>query len=165
MTRYKSMKYLITTLVLTMMSSVPACAQMTVDSTMTRPWSVTPWSSVGRMLIVLALVVVLIWLALHLLKRAMGLKGSAVGGIELFGGVSLGPRKSLQFVRVGNSLHLLGATDHHIGLIATIDDPAEVEQILAGTSTSPPDAFANLLKKFTGGKANPAIDRTNSSGA
>lgn len=96
----------------------------------------------------LVFVIGLIWASLSLLRRAMGIRTGSLSGVEFVGGVPLGPKRSLQFVRVGKVLYLIGATDHHLGLIAKIDDPEIIDGILSQQSGKRPEPFASILGRF-----------------
>jgi len=119
------------------------------DSLGFRNWQGPSWGGYVKMLLALAVVLVLVWVVLSLLRRTMGLRGAGIAGVQLLGGISLGQRRSLQFIKVGKALLLIGATDHHLGLIARIDDPQEMEAILARPAGAP-QSFGNLLQKLGG---------------
>lgn len=75
----------------------------------------------------LILIGILIYGLVRVLARArMQPKG---GLFQVYGGVSLGPNKSLQLVRMGDSLYLLGVGDN-IQLIRRIEPGPEAENLL-----------------------------------
>lgn len=132
-----------------------SAAAVPPDSTLSETWSSPSWTGLLKVTAVLAVVLALVWLTVGLLKRAMGLKGGALSGVQLLGGLALGQRRALQFIKVAGKVHLLGITDHHISLISTVDDPAEVEKLTAGFSRSGSDPFAAVFRRVTGKRANP----------
>lgn len=146
--------------------AAPAAFAASADSTGLGKWAEPSWSPILKMLLVLGVVIILIWVTLSLLKRSMGMGRSAVGGIQLLGGVSLGQRKSLQLVKLGSSIYMLGATDHHIGLIAEIKDPDEISRMLSSPQSLVPETFSSLFQKIAARKAAaPAKDGQNQSGS
>ena len=121
---------------------------------MVKTWSDPSWGQYLKIVVILAVIIVLIWLTLSVLKRLMGLqKGSS--GIELAGGISLGSRRSIQFVKIGSTLYLLGVTDQQINLIHIIRDPQEMESILNSRRANTQEPFSVLLKKLTGKAGKP----------
>ena len=122
---------------------------MPIDTTEAFQWIEPSWGQFFKVIFILALVVVMIWLTLALLRRVMGFKGTSVGNTKLLGGIPMGTRKSLQFVMIGNTLHVLGVTDHHISLLSTIEDPDKIEAILDRSSQKfDGEQFTRFLKKF-----------------
>ena len=125
------------------------------DSTLVE-WSVGPtWWQFVKVALILVVVLVLIWFSLMFLRRTIGVKPGGLAGVELLGGLPLGPRKSLQLIRVGKAIYIVGATEHHIGLIAEIDDPEEIEAFASYRSGTSKGSFSDLLKKFTRGSSVP----------
>jgi flagellar biogenesis protein FliO len=121
------------------------------DSTLSLGWVEPSWGQFIKLILLLAFVIALIWISLSLLRRMMGLKGGGgVNGVELSGGIPLGQRKSIQFIKAGKSLYLVGVTDHHIGLISVINDPEEISSILMSRNTGAKEPFSRLLKKISG---------------
>lgn len=105
-----------------------------------------------KMALLLALVVALIWLLLNAMRRISGVRVGGTAGVEILGGIPLGPRRSIQFIRIGRSLYLIGATDHHLSMIDVIKDAEEIEEVVAkkGASEIKSMAFSKFLAKFTG---------------
>jgi len=124
------------------------CGGMPVDSTMVKTWSDPSWGQYLKIVGILAVIIVLIWLTLSVLKRLMGLQ-KASNGIELAGGISLGSRRSIQFVKIGSTLYLLGVTDQQVSLINIIRDPQEIESILNSRRATTQEPFSALLRKLT----------------
>ncbi|MCF7810699.1 FliO/MopB family protein [bacterium] len=121
------------------------------DSTLALGWTEPSWGQFIKLILLLAFVIALIWISMSLLRRMMGLKGgSGVKGVELSGGVPLGARKSIQFIKAGKSLYLIGVTDHHIDLISVINDPDEISSILQSRNSGSNEPFSRLLKRITG---------------
>lgn len=102
---------------------------------------------IAKMLMALALVLALV-MGLYLLARRF-LPGNAgagpAGGMRLLGRLPLGPRKWLALVEVGGKAHLLGVADQSINLLATLDDPDQVERLAQARPS-----FSGLLKRAQG---------------
>ncbi len=127
----------------------PAFCTATADSTESFAWSQPSWGHLVKVVLLLVLVIVLIWVCLGLLKRAMGMRGGGNNGVIMAGGVPLGQRKSIQFIKIGGTLYLIGVTDHNIGLIDTIKDENEIEDIVNIRTPSSNQLFSTLLKKVS----------------
>jgi len=125
------------------------------DSTLSLGWTEPSWGQFIKLILLLGVVIALIWISLSLLRRMMGLKGGGgVKGVELSGGIPLGARKSIQFIKAGKSLYLVGVTDHHVGLISVIDDPDEISSIVQSRNAGSSEPFSRLLRRISG-KAGP----------
>ena len=68
------------------------------------------WGLVIRFLLALALVVVLIYVLLKLMNKFTSKQGQ-LNNLENLGGVSVGMNKSVQLVKVGTKVYLLGVGD------------------------------------------------------
>jgi flagellar protein FliO/FliZ len=79
----------------------------------------------------------------------MGLS-RGTGSVEMAGGISLGARRSIQFVKIGSSLYLLGVTDQQVNLIHIVHDPEEIESILTSHKSNVQEPFSTILRKLTG---------------
>ncbi|EGL82512.1 flagellar biosynthetic protein FliO [Caldalkalibacillus thermarum TA2.A1] len=87
----------------------------------------------GWMIVQLIFYTVLIIILIVLFIRFLARRQQKLGHQQLFehmGGTSLGPHKSLQLIKVGGKIYLLGVSDQ-ITLIKEIDDPAQIERIEA----------------------------------
>ena len=136
------------------LTSPGICLGMPADSTMVKSWSDPSWGQFLKIVVILAVIIVLIWLTLSILKRLTGMR-SASSGIEMAGGVSLGSRRSIQFVKIGPKLYLLGITDQQVNLIHIIRDPQEIESILNSRRAATQEPFSALLRKLTGKAGKP----------
>jgi len=125
------------------------CRAAPTDSTMVNAWSDPSWGQFLKIIVILAVIIVLIWITLSLLKRSMGLSSGA-GKVEMAGGISLGARRSIQFVKIGSALYLLGITDQQVNLIHIVHDPQEIESILTSRRSTAQEPFSALLRKLTG---------------
>lgn len=120
------------------------------DSTASQlPQVISMWTF-AKMFLVLAIVLVLIWFILKMLRSMTGLPGTGKVRAELIGGIALGTKRSIQFLRAGNSLLIIGVTDHHISLISKVTDENEIAQIVS--PSDPTDtgriSFSRVLSKF-----------------
>ena len=140
--------YVLTPLLLLLYVS-PAFCTAVVDSTETFAWSQPSWGHLVKMVFLLLLVIVLIWVCLGLLKRALGLRSGGNNGVIMAGGVPLGQRRSIQFIKIGRTLYLVGVTDHNIGLIDAIKDEDAIEDIVNIHTSSGNQLFSTLLKKVS----------------
>ncbi len=120
-----------------------------VDTSGTVQFTGPSWGQFLKVALILVVVILLVWVSLSLLRRTMGFRGGRLSGVELLGGVALGPRRSIQFIKVGGSLYLIGATDHHLGLIATIDDPQTVQRIIEEQTSASREPFAALIRRLS----------------
>ena len=117
-------------------------------------WSSGPtWWNFAKMVFFLGVVLVLIWLTLSFLRKSMGLRGQGISSLTLEGGLALGPKRSIQIVKAGSKIYLVGATDHHLGLIAVIDDPKEIEVLLSSQTSTGKAPFRDILSRFSRGSS------------
>ncbi|MFH1010058.1 MAG: flagellar biosynthetic protein FliO [bacterium] len=109
------------------------------------------WLSIVKMIAVLLGVLGLILLLAYLARR-LGLsryRGRHDGnGVEILGTRSLGPRRQVVILRVGDSILLVGATDRNLTPLMEIRDPEEREKILKGFEKTLPPSFRGILRKF-----------------
>ncbi|KMK77228.1 flagellar biosynthetic protein FliO [Alkalihalobacillus pseudalcaliphilus] len=86
------------------------------------------FSSVIRLLIAFAFIVVLIYFGLRFInKKTQRFQSSHY--LQNLSGVSLGANRSVQIVRVGEKLLIVGVGDS-IQLLKEVDDPEEIEKLL-----------------------------------
>lgn len=108
-----------------------------------------------KTLLSLALVIGILLLFMFGMKW---LSGKASGGssiakqLQIYGSLSLGPKKALYLVHVVNRVLVLGVTENNVSLISEITDEKEIETLLhssgreiSGTSKT----FASFLAQFT----------------
>ncbi|RID88151.1 flagellar biosynthesis protein FliZ [Mesobacillus zeae] len=111
---------------------------------------VTIWDFI-RMILATAFVVGLLYLLLkYINKRSMTYKRSQL--VENLGGTSLGTNRSIQVVKAGNRLLVVGVGEN-IQLLKEIDDPEEFRQIIEEHNNKleqliqPSDIVTKLLKR------------------
>lgn len=117
-----------------------------------------------QMFVALAIIVFLIYALLKLFNKRSKRFGSH-STIENIGGVSLGQNKSVQIVRIGSKLYILGVGDS-VQLIKEITDEEEVERIIA--EHNPSEVFDQpiskvsqwLKKRFVDGNAAPQQEQS-----
>jgi flagellar protein FliO/FliZ len=115
-------------------------------------WSTGPsWWQFIKVLFFLGLILALIWIVLNGLRKVGGRGGGNLQGVEIVGGLPLGPRRSLVFVKVGSAVYIIGATDHHLSSIGEITDPEVVKELTSGERKIVP-VFGDLLRRATGSK-------------
>ncbi len=105
------------------------------------------WQTLGA----LALVVVLIFLARHILARFAGGRaaGGASGVVEVLSRTPVGSRQSVMLLRVGGRVLVVGAGGETMNTLTEIDDPEQVSQLLGAVERaragSLSGAFAGAL--------------------
>ncbi|MFW6155204.1 MAG: FliO/MopB family protein [Planctomycetota bacterium] len=110
------------------------------------------WQTLGA----LALVVVLIFLARHILARFAGGRtgGKATGVVEVLSRTAVGSRQSVMLLRVGPRVLVVGAGGETMNTLTEIDDPEQVSQLLGAVERaragSLSGAFAGALKRQQG---------------
>jgi len=109
------------------------------------------WLSILKMVAVLVGVLGLIFLLAYLARR-LGLsdfrRRDDRSGVEVVGIRSLGPRRQVIVLKVGEAILLVGAADKSLTPLMEIRDPAEREKILKGFEKSAPFSFRGILAKF-----------------
>ena len=109
------------------------------------------WLSIFKTVAVLLGVLGLIFLLAYLARR-FGLSrfhsGSAESGLEVVGMRSLGPRRQVIVMKVGETLLVVGATEKSLTPLMEIRDTDEQEKILKGFRKSPPISFRGILAKL-----------------
>lgn len=132
-------------------------AQFNRPDSLMQNWSAEPglWS-ILKVMFLLGLVLALIWISLNALKKVSRKGGGSLRGVEVVGGVPLGTRKSLIFVKISGKIHIIGATDQQLCAIGVIDDPAEVAVILADVSGKNIVPFRDIFSRLTGRSDTPA---------
>ena len=104
-----------------------------------------------RMILATAFVAALIYFLLKFInKKSMVYKSSQL--VENLGGTSLGANRSVQIVKAGNKLLIVGVGEN-IQLLKEIDDPEEYSQVIQEYNTKmeqlvqPSDIVTKLLKR------------------
>ncbi len=125
-------------------------AQLASPDSLAKSWSGEPglWPLM-KVLLLLVLVLGLVWISLSALRKVTGKGGGSLKGVEIIGGLPLGPRRSLIFVKIAGKVHIIGATDHHLTSIGQIDDPAEVSELVSNGPSDNMTQFKDILGKFT----------------
>lgn len=91
----------------------------------------------------LLLVLALIYLFLYFLKRRNKL-GTRIQALENLGGITVGQNKSVQLVRLGDYLYLIGVGEE-ITLLQKIEDRALIEEIMKEKAAQAADFSASSL--------------------
>ncbi|MFH0765914.1 MAG: flagellar biosynthetic protein FliO [Calditrichota bacterium] len=108
------------------------------------------WWQLVKVILALALVLGLVIVTIFALKRLQAKSPAKGGGIEPLGGLALGPRRSLQLIKAGNRVFLIGVTDHHLSRIAEFSDINEVASFSTENKTTPLPVFGDILRRITG---------------
>lgn len=93
-------------------------------------------------------VLLLIFGGAVVLRRWQGTRSSAASTrrLAVVETVRLSQRQALHLVHAGNQCFLVGATDHHISLISTVDAPSQ------GVSSTAAAEFAEMLQAVQSGE-------------
>jgi flagellar biogenesis protein FliO len=119
------------------------------DTTM-QAWSSGPgWWDFVKVIMILVMIIGLIWVSLAGLKKLSAQRGGGIAGAEVIGALALGPKRSLIFVRIAGTVHIIGATDQNLNSIGTIDDPGVIDA-LSNRGVGQQPNFGDLLKRVTG---------------
>ena len=110
--------------------------------------SPTLFSIILKLIIVLAIIVGLIYLLLRVFNRSGHLNRHGDALVNL-GGISLGANKSIQTIKVGEKVFLVGVGDD-ISLLTEITDEQVIEALVAkqDASTLPAQSILGQLKIF-----------------
>lgn len=113
------------------------------------------FSDILRMIVATVFVVGLLYFLLKFMnKRSASYKSSQL--VENLGGTSLGANKSVQIVKAGSRLFVVGVGED-INLLKEIDDPEEYQQILTDynqrmdQNIQPGDVITKWIKKMKSG--------------
>ncbi|MCF3942421.1 flagellar biosynthetic protein FliO [Oceanobacillus alkalisoli] len=102
-----------------------------------------------RLVFALLLVVGLIYVFLYFLKRRNKF-GNRIKNLENVGGISVGQNKTVQLIRLGDKLYLIGVAEN-ITLLEEIEDPILMENIMKAkeeqTELDASNIFSSILKK------------------
>ncbi|MFS0751834.1 flagellar biosynthetic protein FliO [Oceanobacillus sp. 1P07AA] len=103
-----------------------------------------------KMIFALLLVIGLIYIVLKLLGKRNKL-GSNIKSLENVGGISVGQNKSIQLVRIGNQVYMVGVGDN-VELLQEITDEDTIQQILNDEQQSEDFLAANFISMLTNKK-------------
>lgn len=98
------------------------------------------------------------WLARQFLKSGGPLSIAAPSAIELLSRQSIGPQQQLALVRFGRRMLLVGTTPTGMSTLATVDDPEEIQTIVAELRASTSQVGPTLLDLFRNKRAEPNRD-------
>lgn len=104
------------------------------------------WGLVIRFLLALALVVVLIYVLLKLMNKFTSKQGQ-LKNLENLGGISVGMNKSVQLVKVGSTVYLLGVGDT-VELLTEVTDQAFIDQLLSNKEAPGADLFSKVTQSL-----------------
>jgi flagellar biosynthetic protein FliO len=109
------------------------------------------WLSLLKTIAVLLGVIGLIFLLAYLARR-LGLsrynRGHGGAGLEVIGTRTLGPRRQVVVLKVGQAILLIGATDRSLTPLMEIRDADEQEEILSSFEKPSPLSFKGILAKL-----------------
>jgi len=103
-------------------------------------------SSLGQMLLGLAIVIVVLFVCLWLLKRLGGPRGAA-RGLKVLGATPVGPRERVVLVEVADKVLVLGVAPGRVNTLHTLDAD-ELAASLPAPAPAAPHGFAERLKQM-----------------
>ena len=98
------------------------------------------------------------WLVRQFLVSRGPLATGAPAAIELLSRQSIGPQQQLALVRFGRRILLVGTTPTGMSTLATVDDPAEVQAIVAELRPATSKMGPTLLDLFRSSRTEPSHD-------
>jgi flagellar biogenesis protein FliO len=98
------------------------------------------------------------WLVRQFLVSRGPLATGAPAAIELLSRQSIGPQQQLALVRFGRRILLVGTTPTGMSTLATVDDPVEVQAIVAELRPITSKMGPTLLDLFRGQRGEPTRD-------
>jgi len=104
------------------------------------------WFDFVKMFFALAVVIALIYIILRFINKKNRLFGQ-MKAMENLGGISLGPNRSIQLVRIGEIVLVVGVGET-IQLLKEITSPEEIEQLMSQHEVQPIQVGQNLLNKI-----------------
>ena len=119
-----------------------------LNSNINQTNSPTLFSIILKLIIVLAIIIGLIYLLLRVFNRSGHLNRHGDALVNL-GGISLGTNKSIQTIKIGKKVFLVGVGDD-ISLLTEITDEQVIEALVAkqDASTLPAQSILGQLKIF-----------------
>ena len=109
------------------------------------------WLSILKTVAVLLGVLGLILLLAYLARRfgfSRFHSGSGESGLEVIGMRSLGPRRQVVVLKIGDTILVVGATEKSLTPLMEIRDADEQEKILKGFEKPPSISFRGILAKL-----------------
>lgn len=112
------------------------------------------WGAIFRLIVALAIVLPLAYLAARLYSKQAG--GGKSRALNVLDARVLGPNRGIYLVEAGERLLLLGVTSHQITLLAEFTDPDQIERLKEsanGGNAAPFSEFlGNAIKKSRRGE-------------
>jgi len=111
-----------------------------------------PWGYLG-LVFNLGLVLVAIWAAVMAMRWYVRRMNGEIGGarqLQVLESRALGPNRSLHLVRLADRAVLLGVTSDRINALLTVDDPAEVERMVATAAAGSEGSIRRVAGDMSG---------------
>ncbi|MFD1850370.1 flagellar biosynthetic protein FliO [Oceanobacillus bengalensis] len=108
--------------------------------------------NIVRMIFALLLVLALIFVISKLLGRKNKLFNQ-VKAMENLGGINVGTNKSIQIVRIGTKLYLIGVGEN-VELLQEITEKELIDQLMMDNSSESQDSILSMFKPKTDGDTN-----------
>lgn len=96
----------------------------------------------GALLLILGLIFALAWFA----RRLQGLRPAAGGALRIEGGIQVGTRERVLWVRAGDKHLLIGVAPGRVQTLHVFDEPPRSE----APTMPPPPVFGDLLRRALG---------------
>ncbi len=104
------------------------------------------WFDFVKMFFALAVVIALIYLILRFINKRNRLFGQ-MKAMENLGGISVGPNRSIQLVRIGETVLVVGVGET-IQLLKEITSEDEIEKLISQNEIQPMQVGQNILNKI-----------------
>ena len=104
------------------------------------------WFDFVKMFFALAVVIALIYIILRFINKRNRLFGQ-MRSMENLGGISVGPNRSIQLVRIGETVLVVGVGES-IQLLKEISSQDEIEKIISQNEIQPIQVGQTILNKF-----------------
>lgn len=117
-----------------------------VDATKGKASSKSLLAGILKTVFLLGMILVLIYLSLQLINKKNRLFQNS-NTLENLGGLSLGQNKSIQIIRVGQKIYLIGV-GNNVQLLQEINDEATRKELLDRANEQRPELPVNMFKNI-----------------
>lgn len=167
----RALRLILVAVVLTLTLTGPVWAQSSPEENLVRKGGATTTTApagsgnfldgLPRMVVSLAVVVGLIYLARFLLRKAgrSGKLKSATGPVEIIWRSNLTLKQQLILARMGRRLLLIGAGPGGLTTLSELSDPEEITDLLASIEQGKADSFTNMLASKAGQYVQPGATK------
>lgn len=111
---------------------------------------ISPLSTLVKLSVALAIVLVVFWLFARIMRQVHGYNGQANGALKIVGSLSMGQRERVVILQVGGEQLVVGVTANQINTLHVLDNPLPAEQSTETDSFK--EKFSTALKRQKGEK-------------